>query len=158
MSNRFKDSAHLIRVAVALVLGALAFVALRAAVIPKSFGQYGPFRGAALREMQARPVKYAGHEVCEGCHPDVADTKSKGVHAYVNCETCHGPLAAHADDPATVKPVLPDVAKLCVRCHSENIAKPSGFPQVNGNEHSGGQPCKTCHQPHSPGFAAGGKK
>ena len=158
MSSGFKDSAHLIRVAVVLLLGAVAFVALRAAVIPKSFGQFGPYRGKALFEMQARPIKYAGHEVCEGCHPDVADTKSKGVHAHVNCEACHGPLANHADDPAAVKPVLPDVGKLCIQCHSENIAKPVGFPQVNVAEHSGGQDCKTCHQPHSPGFDAGGKK
>jgi len=158
MSSRFRDSAHLIRVAVVLLVGAVAFLALRAAVIPKSFGQFGPYRGKAMLDMEARPVKYAGHEVCEGCHPDVAATKSKGVHAHVNCETCHGAQAKHADDPATVKPTLPDVAKLCVRCHSENIAKPSGFPQVNANEHSGGQVCNTCHQPHSPGFDAGGKK
>lgn len=158
MSSRSKDSAHLISVAVVFLLGAVAFVALRAAVIPKSFGQFGPYRGKALLEMEARPVKYAGHDVCEGCHPDVAETKAKGVHAHVNCEACHGAQAKHADDPGTVKPVLPDTAKLCVRCHSENIAKPSGFPQVNASEHSGGQPCKTCHQPHSPGFDAGGKK
>ena len=158
MSSRFKDSAHLISIAVVFLLGGVVFMALRAAVIPKSFGEFGPYRGKALLEMEAKPVKYAGHEVCEGCHPDVAETKAKGVHAHVNCETCHGAQAKHADDPATVKPVLPEVAKLCVRCHSENVAKPSGFPQVNAAEHSGGQDCKACHQPHSPGFDAGGKK
>ena len=158
MSHRFKDSAHLIRLVVVLLVGAVVFVAVRAAVIPKSFGQFGYFRGNALLEMQARPVKYAGHEICEGCHPQIAELKAKGVHAHVNCEACHGPLAKHADDPATVNPVLPDVAKLCVRCHGENVAKPSGFPQVNANEHSGGQACKACHQPHSPGFATGGEK
>ena len=158
MSSRLKDSAHLIRIAAVLLLGGVAFLALRAAVIPKSFGQFGPYRGKALLEMEAKPVKYAGHEVCEGCHPDVAETKAKGVHAHVNCETCHGAQATHADDPATVNPVLPDVAKLCAQCHSENTAKPSGFPQVNAADHSGGQHCKTCHKPHSPGFGEGGKK
>jgi hypothetical protein len=156
--SKSKDSAHLIRVAALFVLGAAAFIALRAAVIPKSFGEYGPFRGAALAEMRAQPVVYAGHEVCEGCHPDVQEIKSKGVHAHVNCESCHGPQAKHADDPGTIKPVLPDVATLCVRCHSENIAKPNGFPQVNAKEHSQGQSCSTCHKAHSPGFDAGGKK
>lgn len=156
--SKFEDSAHLIRVAAVFVLGATAFIVLRAAVIPKSFGEYGPYRGAALSEMRARPVAYAGHEVCEGCHPDVQEIKSKGVHSHVNCESCHGPQAKHADDPGTIKPVLPDVATLCVRCHAENIAKPSGFPQVNAKEHSQGQPCNTCHRPHSPGFDAGGKK
>jgi len=156
--SKYKDSAHLIRLAGVFLFGAVVFVAVRAAVIPKSFGQYGPYRGDALREIMARPVAYAGHEVCEGCHPDVAETKAKGVHAHVNCEACHGPQAKHAEDPGTVKPVLPDVAKLCVRCHSENIAKPNGFPQVNVKEHADGQACNTCHQPHSPAFVAGGKK
>ena len=25
--------------------------------------------------------------------------KQSGMHAQVNCEACHGPLAKHADDP-----------------------------------------------------------
>jgi RNase P subunit RPR2 len=82
----------------------------------------------------------------------VLEVKSKGVHAHVNCETCHGPLAKHADDPGSVVPVRPEVATLCVRCHMENIAKPAGFPQVHAKEHAQGQSCKECHQPHSPGF------
>jgi hypothetical protein len=156
--SRFKDSAHLVRLAGVFILGVVVFVAVRAAVIPKSFGRYGPYRGDALEEIRSRPVSFAGHETCEGCHPDIAETKAKGVHAHVNCESCHGPQAKHADDPGTVKPPRPEVAKLCVRCHSENIAKPAGFPQVDPKEHSQGQACNTCHQPHSPGFDAGGKK
>lgn len=156
--NRFQDAAHLIHLATVFVLGALVFVAVRAAVIPKSFGRYGPYRGDALHEIASRPVIYAGHQVCEGCHPDVAEVKAKGVHAHVNCESCHGPQAKHADDPGSVTPPRPDVATLCVRCHSENIAKPSGFPQVDPKEHAQGQACNTCHQPHSPGLDSGGKK
>jgi hypothetical protein len=156
--SRFKDSAHLIRVAVVFLLGAIAFVALRAAIIPKSFGRYGPYRGDALKEITSQPLSYAGHVACENCHTDEADIKSKGVHAHVNCESCHGPLAKHADDPGSVVPVKPDVAKLCVRCHAENAAKPNTFPQVVAKEHAQGQLCNTCHQPHSPGFDAGAKK
>lgn len=156
--SKFKDSAHLTRLAAVFLLGAVMFAVLRAAVIPKSFGRYGHYRGDALTEMMARPIHYAGHDTCEGCHPDVLEMKSKGVHAHVNCESCHGPLANHAEDPASVKPVRPDVATLCVRCHSQNSAKPSGFPQVVAQEHSQGMACNTCHQPHSPGFDKGGKK
>lgn len=154
----FRDASHLIRLAAVFVLGAVLFVVVRAAVIPKSFGRFGPYRGDALQEITSRPVAYAGHDACEGCHPDVLEIKSKGVHAHVNCESCHGPQAKHAEDPGSVKPPRPDVATLCVRCHSENIAKPSGFPQVEPKGHSQGQPCNTCHQPHSPGFDSGGKK
>jgi predicted CXXCH cytochrome family protein len=156
--NRFRDSAHLIRLAAVFVLGAVVFVAVRAAVIPKSFGRYGFYRGDALQVIRSRPLDYAGHETCEGCHPEVLAVKSKGVHAHVNCESCHGPQASHADDPVSVKPPRPDVAKLCVRCHSENIAKPSGFPQVDPKEHAQSQACNACHQPHSPGFDGEGKK
>jgi len=153
-----KDIAHLLRMAAVFLVGLILFLFLRSAFIPKSFGRYGHFRGDAIAEITARPIAYAGHQTCEGCHPEEADTKSKGVHAYVNCESCHGPLAKHADDPASVTPKLPDVATLCFRCHSENIAKPQGFPQVNANEHSGGQLCNTCHQPHSPAITQGAKK
>jgi len=156
--SEFKDIAHLIRLAGVFLLGVILFLVLRSVTIPKSFGQYGPFRGAALVELSARPVAFAGHEACENCHTDVAELKAKGVHKSISCESCHGPLAKHADDPGNVKPVLPDVAHLCIRCHSENIAKPAGFPQVNAKEHSGGEACNTCHKPHSPGFDAGGKK
>ena len=91
--SRFRDAAHLIRLASVLMLGAMVFVALRAAVIPKSFGRYGPYRGDALQEITSRPLRYGGHETCEGCHPDILEVKSKGVHARVNCESCHGPQA-----------------------------------------------------------------
>lgn len=156
--NKFQDYGHLIRVAAVFLLGAIAFVAVRAAILPKSFGRYGPYRGDALKEIMSRPVAYAGHQQCEGCHPDVLEVKAKGVHGQVSCESCHGPLAKHAEEPTAVKPVLPNVATLCVRCHTENIAKPTGFPQVDAKEHAQGQLCNTCHQPHSPGFDAGGKK
>ena len=156
--GEFKDIAHLIRLAGVFLLGLILFLVVRSVTIPKSFGRYGPFRGAALVELSSRPLAFAGHEACENCHPDVAELKAKGVHKSIHCESCHGPLAKHADDPGNVKPVLPDVAQLCIRCHSENIAKPAGFPQVNAKEHSGGQACNTCHKPHSPGFDAGDKK
>ena len=76
--------------------------------------------------------------------------KKAGKHAGVNCEACHGPLAKHVEDPASVVPQLPDTAVICARCHEENIAKPKDFPQVEVAQHSGGADCKSCHQPHSP--------
>jgi uncharacterized CHY-type Zn-finger protein len=123
-------------------------------VVPKSFGEYGHYRGDAMGEIAAKPVKFAGHQTCEMCHSDVLEVKSAGKHAHVNCEACHGPLAAHANDPASVVPTLPDTTVLCARCHTASAAKPASFPQVNPAEHSGGVPCKTCHNPHSPVIGA----
>ena len=154
-----KDAGHLFRFAGLFVLAFVVFLVIRGYVVPKSFGQYGHYRGAAIAEIGARPVKYAGHEACETCHTDQAESKSKGKHAQVNCEACHGALAKHAEDPAAVTPVKPDSAVLCARCHTATGAKPKGFRQVNPAEHSNGVPCATCHQPHNPAMTdAGGAK
>lgn len=154
----FKDAEHLLRLAAVFVLGLIAFLVLRALLVPRSFGQYGHYRGNAIGEIAALTVSYAGHQVCEGCHSDVLEVKSKGVHKGVACESCHGPLAKHADDPALVRPVKLDTSKLCVRCHEENLAKPKNFAQVASKDHSGGAACDSCHQAHSPGMAAGGSQ
>ncbi|MFI5114558.1 MAG: multiheme c-type cytochrome [Terriglobales bacterium] len=155
--NAFKDAGHLFRLAAVFVVGTLAFLGMRVFLVPKSFGQYGHYRGDAIAEMAARPVNFAGHQACEGCHADVLEKKKGGRHARVNCEACHGPLAKHADDPS-VQPAKLDTAVLCVRCHEENAAKPKSFPQVASADHSTGLACDTCHQPHSPAITAGGTK
>ncbi|MFZ0943603.1 MAG: multiheme c-type cytochrome [Syntrophobacteraceae bacterium] len=148
--NKFKDSGHIVRLAIAFAVVFVIFLLIRAHFIPKSFGQYGHYRGNALAELSSKPISYAGHQACEDCHGEVVLMKTAGKHAGVNCESCHGPLAGHAGDPGSVAPQLPDTAVLCARCHEANIAKPKNFPQVVSAEHSGGAVCKSCHQPHSP--------
>jgi hypothetical protein len=156
--TKFKDAEHIVRLAGAFVLVLVLFLLVRAHFVPKSFGQYGHYRGDALAELSSKPLAYAGHQTCEQCHSDVLDVKRAGKHAGVNCEGCHGPLAKHADDPGAMTPQLPDTAVLCAKCHEEDIAKPKTFPQVAAAQHSGGAPCKTCHQPHSPLLSPGEKK
>jgi len=156
--NLFKDIEHLVRLVVVLVIGVVAFVALRAAVVPRSFGQYGHYRGDAIAETAARPVNFAGHETCEACHVDVVEQKKLGKHVVVACESCHGALSKHAEDPGSVQPKKLDTAILCARCHEANGAKPKSFPQVVTADHSGGLACDTCHQPHRPKIETEGKK
>ena len=154
----FKNVAHLFRIAAAFAIGVILFLVLRGFLVPKSFGQYGHYRGDALNEIASRPISYASHEVCETCHSDVLDVKKRGRHARVACESCHGPQANHTQDPASVVPEKLDTAKLCVRCHEANHSKPMDFPQVHSADHSSGLPCNTCHQPHSPRIEAEAKK
>ncbi|HTT33725.1 MAG TPA: multiheme c-type cytochrome, partial [Methylomirabilota bacterium] len=142
----FKNVAHLFRIALAFAIGFAIFLVVRELLVPKSFGRYGHYRGDALNEIASRPISYAGHEVCETCHADVLDVKKRGRHARVACESCHGPLANHAQDPASVVPAKLDTAVLCVRCHEANHSKPMDFPQVHSADHSAGLPCNTCHQ------------
>lgn len=146
----FKDIEHLIRLAVVFAIGLVVFLILRATVVPRSFGQYGHYRGAAIAEIAARPIALAGHDVCETCHSDVGDQKRQGKHGIVACEACHGALANHADDPGSVQPAKLDTAVICARCHEANSAKPKWFPQVVTADHAGGLACDTCHRPHSP--------
>ena len=156
--NTFKDSGHLFRLASVFAVGFFLLVLARGFLLPKTFGEYGHFRGDAMKEIAAQPINYAGHEACESCHVDVYDIKKAGKHAGVRCESCHGPLASHADDPGSIKPVKPDPAVLCVRCHTANSAKPRGFPQIVVADHAGDLSCDTCHQPHSPAIESGEKK
>jgi hypothetical protein len=150
MRRILNEAGHLVRMAALLFAGLVVFLLIRHVIVPKSFGQYGHYRGAALAEIMARPVSFAGKETCELCHADVAELKGKGKHSGVACEACHGPSAAHAEDPSGHPAVKPDPAVLCVRCHEINPSKPSWFPQVVSKEHAGDVPCGVCHQPHSP--------
>ena len=126
------------------------FLVVRSAIVPKAFGQYGHYRPGALGEIRAHPLAYAGQDKCVLCHDDEGKARAAGKHARVACEACHGPLAKHADDPASIIPKLPEAADLCRRCHEKDASKPAGFPQVISAEHSGGVSCTGCHQPHNP--------
>lgn len=150
MRNRFGDAAHLVLLGLVFLGGLAAFLVLRAAVVPESFGRFGHYRATALDDNRARTLSFAGQQVCAACHSDVVEQRAKGGHKGVSCEACHGPLASHADDPSAARPPVLPVASLCVGCHESDPAKPANFPQVISREHSGGMECNACHQPHQP--------
>jgi predicted CXXCH cytochrome family protein len=150
MSSPLAHRGHLVRVAVLFAAGVVAFLVLRALLVPKGFGVYGHYRAGALDDNRARPVSFAGRAACLECHSDVGDLMAKGKHATVRCEACHGPHAAHAADPSTVQAVRPDVHVLCARCHQALVGRPAAFPQVDVADHAGKEACTTCHTPHSP--------
>jgi hypothetical protein len=150
MRNSLKESGHLIRFVLVVVAGFVIFMGIRAMIVPKSFGQYGHYRGAVLEEIRSRPISFAGRATCEACHDEVAKVKSAGKHAGLGCEACHGPSAAHTEDPMTNHAVKPNPATLCVRCHEADPARPRTFPQVSSQEHANGMSCGDCHKPHTP--------
>lgn len=143
---------HVLRVAGLFLFGFVAFVIVRQVLVPADFNLegYGFFRAGALDEIAARPIAYAGQATCAECHSDALDTKSKGAHAPLHCEACHGALAKHADDPENVKPAALNPRRLCLTCHVKMAGKYDGFPQVDAKEHAGDDACTTCHTPHHP--------
>ena len=150
MRVSFRDAKHLISLVVLFVTALGVFAMLRKAVVPEGFGLYGHYRAGAIDANRARPVKFAGHEECVGCHDKQDTEKAAGQHAKINCEACHGPQAAHAADFEKTKPAKLNVRELCLNCHTKDAAKPALVPQVVDAEHSNGMACNDCHQPHQP--------
>jgi len=114
----------------AVVIGL--FLGFRYLMIPKSFGEYGHYRGEALTENAEKPLQYGGTASCTRCHQDIIDEKSAGHHAGLACEGCHGPSYNHAIYADSARNVaLPDSLKLernttreyCATCHEKNAAR-----------------------------------
>jgi hypothetical protein len=150
MRERFRDTEHLFRLALVFVALVVVFVAARAMLKPEGFGTYGHYRAGALQDNRAHALTFAGRAACLDCHQAIDDEKKTGAHVGVGCEACHGPQQAHVEDPASVVPARPVAKTLCLICHLENVAKPTGFPQIDPADHAGDFDCGTCHRPHVP--------
>lgn len=145
----FRSYEHLLRLAALFAVGVALFLGLRWMLVPGDYGRLGPYRAGALVANQARPIVYAGQAACIDCHSDVADIRKSNSHGRISCESCHGPLAGHAMDPA-VAVTLPDQRAICAVCHLPSAAKPPGFKTVDFTDHAGSEDCTTCHSAHAP--------
>jgi hypothetical protein len=115
---------------------------------PPSFGEYGFYRGAAIEEATALPIRYAGQQSCAECHVEAAELLLKHDHKSLSCEACHGPGYAHTQDLDV------GMQKLhyshCVRCHEANVSRPKEHKQVVTRDHYPGSMCTECHVAHAP--------
>lgn len=101
---------------------------------------------------------YAGGETCIGCHDGMSlagtphGRPAFAAQTTLSCEACHGPGAAHADDPddLALRPKRVDSLKaseasaVCLSCHS-------GANQAfwHGSAHEARQlSCVSCHSVH----------
>ncbi len=94
-------------------------------------------------------------DTCAMCHPDVVDSFAKGPHGRAMaarskatleraCETCHGPAAAHVDNPTTKNINIHPKPAACLTCHSQQ----SGFMSLTTPAHiRKGVECLDCHVP-----------
>lgn len=145
-----KDAEHLLRLALLFAAGIVVFLVIRALLVPPGFGEFGHFRTGAIAANQQKTLHFAGRAACDECHSEIVAGLGAAKHAKVGCESCHGPLAAHAADPDATQPAKLDAVDLCSRCHAANPSRPKGHPQVEVAGHSEGESCTECHQAHDP--------
>ena len=150
MQNLLRDARHLVRLGGLFVLGFVAFLLLRGIFIPSGFGDYGFYRRGALDDNRVQELRFAGRAACAECHDDIVAERAGSLHARIGCESCHGPLAAHAADPGDSAPPIPSGDDACLVCHLDTAARPPAFPQITPLEHAGDSPCLDCHSPHHP--------
>jgi hypothetical protein len=148
--QKLKMPPQITRLAIVAVAIVVSYFGARFFLVPKSFGKYGWYRADTLKEYAALPISYGGAKACEECHSDEVAAKAKGGHKLISCESCHGPLSAHAADPTTVSPGKITNLRFCVRCHESNMSLPEKFPQVKVEEHAGKSNCVECHLGHQP--------
>lgn len=163
---------HLWRAIIILVVILVGYLLGRGFLVPKSFGEYGYYRGDNVKEqMNVTVPRYgSGVQSCAYCHDDKVKTVMQSAHKVINCETCHAPLKTHVDYPSieafladpskfkrTAKMEIHTAQELCVRCHDRQLAKPADFKTVVVVEHLKEQGmendpnvCLECHDPHDP--------
>ena len=126
-------------------------LALKYFLTPESWREYGAYRGNALTEISDKEAKYVQMDDCAMCHDSIADLKNQGVHKPIQCEICHGPGYKHVEDDENFDMEIPEDSQFCMRCHTKNAASPQNIiKQIDAVEHSEGEECITCHNPHQP--------
>lgn len=143
----FKDVRHIVRVAVIIAVVMVGFLVARGLTVPKSFGQYGHYRGESIQERQSLPAILENPETCRECHEDELkheagedaiwpglDAWKKGKHGALTCANCHDNLKEHIErqqmDPAPTEFVVTKDMRpqLCLLCHHEMAARPAVLP------------------------------
>jgi hypothetical protein len=153
-------SKHVFRAAILLIAVVVTLLLSRSIFVPETWGEYGWYRGAAVDDHRAKPVRHLGDDSCSPCHDTEYAEHAAGVHAPVRCELCHGPATLHVDfEEGEIIAEMPirRNRELCELCHSRLAARAEGFPQIDVREHlaeNGGElspdACFECHDPHSP--------
>jgi len=147
---------HIVRLLVLLAgFGALAVLA-KWYFTADSFYEYGHYRAASVPEIAAQEPVFQTPRYCETCHQERHAQWSASNHKSVICEVCHGAAQGHPQNGKL--PIPKDTARLCSLCHEEMPGRPRTQPQVAVAQHSGGQQCVVCHNPHAPKIAAAAVK
>jgi len=152
-----RDTRHLRILAALIIVGGVGAVLLRNHFVPASYGQHGPYRGAALQEIATRPSVLQTDATCLKCHENVQEERAESPHGAVRCTHCHGIGRNHvaqarqaAESPD--HPIAPaeewdgdfltqidlfithDRA-ICLSCHEAVVGMPTDFRSINVAAH-----------------------
>jgi len=147
---------HIVRLI--MLIAAFGVVAYAAKVFftPGSFYKYGHYRANSVPEIAAQEPVFQTPRYCQSCHSERYAQWSANSHKTVICEVCHGPAQGHPQNGKL--PIPKDTVKLCSLCHEQMPGRPSTQPQIAVAQHSGGQQCVVCHNPHAPKIVAAAAK
>jgi hypothetical protein len=148
MPRLFKMPPQIIRLVLLTIGIVCAYFMARYFLTPQSFGQYGHYRGDALKDIRQREPYWAGRNECDTCHGEIVQKLAKAEHQGLSCETCHGPARAHVEDPEVKLPKMS--YDKCVRCHEASPSRPKWLHQITPATHYTGDVCTECHDPHQP--------
>jgi len=143
---------HIVRL-ITLIVGFLVVAAIAKPFLTvDSFYRFGHYRANSVPEIAAQEPVLQTANYCQGCHSARHAQWSASNHKSVTCEICHGAAQGHPQNGKL--PIPKDAAKLCTLCHEAMPGRPRSQPQIQVAQHSGGQQCNVCHNPHSPKIAA----
>ncbi|MDP6447193.1 MAG: hypothetical protein QF805_25585 [Pirellulaceae bacterium] len=168
-----KDTFHLWILLVLIAAAGAGFLWARNEMHPASFGDLGPFRADALKELASKSKVLPSDATCLECHSEVGDERAGTLHEAVRCYHCHGGAADHIAEANDSSPlpakkwdgkwrsttslfITKDLAT-CLVCHESQIGMPKDFKKINVAEHleemGAEEPesratCFECHGPH----------
>jgi hypothetical protein len=137
-----------------LALFAIAAAASAAAVtvarpLTAEFG-FHPETGISF--WRARDPEFADSAQCGQCHTIEHARLVSASHAGIGCQSCHGPLAEHADRAGLNADngfsAAPPASDVCVKCHTAVLGRPASFRTIVPADHYTST-CLACHDPHT---------
>jgi cytochrome c553 len=143
---------HIVRLLSLIVVLLIVAVVAKSYLTVDSFYRFGHYRADSVIEVAAKEPVYQTPRYCQGCHTARHAQWSAGSHKTVICEVCHGAAQGHPQNGKL--PIPSDTLKLCTQCHEAMPGRPRTQPQIEVAQHSNGQQCTACHNPHSPKIAA----
>jgi len=143
---------HIVRLIIVVIGGLAIGLFAKWYFTADSFYEFGHYRANSVPEIAAQEPVFQTPRYCQTCHSARYAQWSANSHKTVICEVCHGAAQGHPQNGKL--PIPTDTRKLCTLCHEAMPGRPRAQPQIDLAQHSGGQQCIVCHNPHSPKIGA----